>query len=541
MASWSWSAEKSVAPVERELFGASGLPSDAHPLLPFFIEHIVRLGADSLLESELFDHLLALESRSEIEGVLRQVSKLPFRALNSDCSDTHTDHLKLKISKQEIIATRAPLYCPVTIDFEIKPTHKKSVLVRQWGQQGPLNEVFSFVSRYLLTLQGKSVDLWNMVVFLQPNSRFRKIHLLEVGENPSIFYPILIDISEEHYHPDTEGRTSLTSSGGSSSLRSSSGSSSSPSSTHKKKKEVKLGKLPGSDAKRVARAYAWPVAQSEFSTTSPIEALGDHAVVALYGTLVICQYWHDTKQAGARHWTASYWKTMDWLNDHRHPKLAPRIASSPEDSKPYIIFDAPHTIDELLSSLPASHREFSRICQILMDVAEALAYLHNVGKAHGRISPWAVCHSTDLGTLLIDYATFDRSPPDFIDLSLSNPVQPTDAYLAPESIGASEFTTAADIFALGILIWRLFNDKPPRFTVGEIKSGTIPPSSDTNDFESSGMSSLFELCTNRDPSARPTAVECWNRLRSILNTQGSLPLPKTVPIVRRRLTSTIEH
>ena len=119
-------------------------------------------------------------------------------------------------------------------------------------------------------------------------------------------------------------------------------------------------------------------------------------------------------------------------------------------------------------------------------------------------------------------------------------MQPSDAYVAPEAIGTSEFLPSADVFAFGLLIWRLFNDKPPRTQVGEVRNGVIPSFCDTNEFETSGAADVVQDCTKKDPSQRPTSSECLERLKAILKKYGGAAT-KPHQVARRRIRSDSEN
>jgi len=93
-------------------------------------------------------------------------------------------------------------------------------------------------------------------------------------------------------------------------------------------------------------------------------------------------------------------------------------------------------------------------------------------------------------------------------------------WMAPETMQAKPFTSAADIFSLGVIIWELLSGKEPweharsaDIIRQEVLAGirlSIP-----NEVHP-GFQQLVQQCWNPDPSARPSAKTVFDQVSSIV-------------------------
>jgi len=114
-----------------------------------------------------------------------------------------------------------------------------------------------------------------------------------------------------------------------------------------------------------------------------------------------------------------------------------------------------------LRQLMASDGEMDivRACQILADVADALAYAHAVGVIHRDVKPanlivtrFGRCKVTDFGLAVnaisqVGFAGSGRAG--------------TPAYLAPELISGGEATPTSDVYSFAATSWHLLTGAPP--------------------------------------------------------------------------------
>ena len=221
--------------------------------------------------------------------------------------------------------------------------------------------------------------------------------------------------------------------------------------------------------------------------------------------------------------------TLAW--DHSH--LARLYETDYEDGTLYTVTDwlTGAALETRLKKAPLQPGEAA---QIVGQIASALAYLAARGEAHGDIrprqilgvdgskggnSPCARWVATD-GGLSGAYAAANLSLPD---------VQ-SDAvyYLAPERFSGSPASPQSDVYALGVVLYRMltgrvpFDGPAPLAIARRHKSDAPLRPGQWNARVSPELESLALALLVKNPSARPTAEEVLNALRT-----GVAPTPVT--------------
>jgi serine/threonine protein kinase len=155
----------------------------------------------------------------------------------------------------------------------------------------------------------------------------------------------------------------------------------------------------------------------------------------------------------------------------------------------------------------------SNLLPILLGVARALAELHSDGITHRDIKPSNVLLDAHLEPYLGDFG-FAR---EFSAEQLLMSTVGTPNYMAPEVITGS-YSNAVDVWSFGMLIWQA--------RTGRIPYGHLPNTEtvlkvlqdervklaldDTDPFHK-----LYEKCTQRDPTLRPTMAQVVDELLEI--------------------------
>lgn len=98
------------------------------------------------------------------------------------------------------------------------------------------------------------------------------------------------------------------------------------------------------------------------------------------------------------------------------------------------------------------------------------------------------------------------------ETGLTHKFSMTPAYAAPEQWRGETATTAADVYAFGVMAFELFEGKKPfRLNTDTLRAahlGTLPPSMSVG----SALESLVHECLAKNPGARPTSANLVTRL-----------------------------
>jgi eukaryotic-like serine/threonine-protein kinase len=176
---------------------------------------------------------------------------------------------------------------------------------------------------------------------------------------------------------------------------------------------------------------------------------------------------------------------------------------------PYVVMelvDGP-SLTDMLAGGPIDPVEAMRTCR---DVAAGLAAAHARGLVHRDVKPGNVIVTAD-GAKLVDFgisaAVGDRDEADEDGLMLGTP-----AYLAPERLGDGVVVPGSDVYALGLLLYRMLAGAPPwstQTTLQMLKAHAylpprpLPPIHGVPDV----VADLCLRCLAKDPDDRPSAAD----------------------------------
>ncbi|GBG27743.1 Mitochondrial dicarboxylate/tricarboxylate transporter DTC [Hondaea fermentalgiana] len=166
---------------------------------------------------------------------------------------------------------------------------------------------------------------------------------------------------------------------------------------------------------------------------------------------------------------------------------------------------------------------------VLRGIACGLEYLHGKLVVHRDLKPANVLLSRDLG--LVKLADFGLATQLEANSSIADTVSSvgTPAYMAPEVLQApARWTTRADIYAFGIVMWEVYHGKSPfEHSVHSISdletrvlSGERPIISDEVDVRL-WVVRLIEKCWEHDPQERPRASEILQTFEDRTNVRRS--------------------
>jgi eukaryotic-like serine/threonine-protein kinase len=191
-----------------------------------------------------------------------------------------------------------------------------------------------------------------------------------------------------------------------------------------------------------------------------------------------------------------------------HPNIAQVYDYGEADEggvpRPYVVMELVNgpTLQQRMASGPLPPRTVFRICG---EVAAALAAAHAEGLVHRDIK-MANIMVTTAGAKVVDFGIAAAVGP----VAPEEMLVGTPAYLAPERLTGDAVLAASDVYALGVLLYRLLADESPwsvESTTQMLKAHVyleptpLPPTPGVPP----AVAALITRCLRKNPQARPTA------------------------------------
>jgi len=192
----------------------------------------------------------------------------------------------------------------------------------------------------------------------------------------------------------------------------------------------------------------------------------------------------------------------------RHPGVVHAVESGTANGRPWFAMElAPGRTLRELAGLPVAHA-----VAVIAAAADAAAHLHGEGWLHGDINP---------SNLVVDITPASPAVV-LVDLGVARKVggggavRGTHAYMAPEQVRGEAWTTATDVFALGVVLWelvadaRLFHRGPTWLSQAAVVEDPVPALADP------ALDAIAQSALVKDPAQRlASASELAAQLRAI--------------------------
>jgi eukaryotic-like serine/threonine-protein kinase len=208
-----------------------------------------------------------------------------------------------------------------------------------------------------------------------------------------------------------------------------------------------------------------------------------------------------------------------------HPNVVQVYDSGEADGRPYIVMEyvEGETLADLLSRrgrLPPSEA-----VELALQVCSGLEHAHQAGLVHRDIKPQNLLIREDGTVKIVDFG-IARSARG-TRLTETGSVLGTAAYLAPEQAAGEEVTPAADVYAVGVVLYELLAGRTPhtaesltQFLVsGQTQS--IPELRELAPEVPAALEDVVMRCLARIPEYRPPSAGAL--AASLSATQGELP------------------
>ncbi|MGX6607141.1 serine/threonine protein kinase [Micromonosporaceae bacterium Da 78-11] len=166
------------------------------------------------------------------------------------------------------------------------------------------------------------------------------------------------------------------------------------------------------------------------------------------------------------------------------------------------------------------------VARLAAQVAAALAEAHELGVIHRDLKPDNILLQTEdgrLDTRLTDFgvARILSTP----SMTTPNAVVGTPHYMSPESFHGSSVSTAADIYALGVLIYEMVCGRPPydSDSIPDLMRRHLQGNPERRPGVPDELWDLILSCMQQKPRLRPSAAELLADLSDLARRLGKAP------------------
>jgi eukaryotic-like serine/threonine-protein kinase len=214
-------------------------------------------------------------------------------------------------------------------------------------------------------------------------------------------------------------------------------------------------------------------------------------------------------------------------------------AGATEDARPYIVMEYVEgvTLADLLRErgrLPATEA-----VGLAVQACHGLAHAHAAGLVHRDVKPQNLLLRPD-GTLKVADFGIARAA-ETTALTQAGTVLGTAAYLSPEQAAGEEVTSAADVYALGAVLYELLTGRPPyeldslADLAAKQAEGSITPVSELAQEVPRHVEDAVMRSLARNPAYRPASAEALASELSGEPATKVAPEPRRPAATRRRL------
>ena len=203
-----------------------------------------------------------------------------------------------------------------------------------------------------------------------------------------------------------------------------------------------------------------------------------------------------------------------------HPNIAQIYDFGESDDVPYVVMELVNgpTLQQRVSRGRIPPRTVFRICG---EVATALAVAHEDGLVHRdiKLANIMVTHS---GAKVVDFGIAAVAGP----ASPEDALLGTPAYLAPERLTGGTIAPASDVYALGVLLYRLLAGTAPwtvETTTQMLKAHVYQEPLPLPDLPGvpAEIAAMVTRCLAKDPALRPDAAEVAGLLGDAAEAAGT--------------------
>ena len=202
-----------------------------------------------------------------------------------------------------------------------------------------------------------------------------------------------------------------------------------------------------------------------------------------------------------------------------HPNIVQVFDVGEDSGRPFIVMEYVdgETLGETLRREGRLAPE--RVVEIAQQCCAGLACAHGAGLVHRDIKPQNLLVATDGAVKIADFGVARAL--DQTRLTLTGSIVGTARYLAPEHTGGEPVTSAADVYALGVVLYELLAGQPPHLgdSLPELliakRTEAVTPLRTLRPEIGAELDAAVLACLAVSPGDRPSARALANRLSSV--------------------------
>jgi hypothetical protein len=230
-------------------------------------------------------------------------------------------------------------------------------------------------------------------------------------------------------------------------------------------------------------------------------------------------------------------REVDAATRLRHPRCLRALALSRDERHVYVAY--PYVAGQTLrDAIRGGALDDWSAVEAGAQVLEALAHAHSKGVVHRDVKPANVMleDGDGVSVRLLDFGLAQLEHAD--TLTAVGDVPGTLAYIAPERLAGEEATGAADVWAVGVLLWEALAGRHPFWAVSPLETarrvehGAQPLAQLRPDLPQE-LCRAVDRMLSLDPRKRPPARQALNLLRTVEERRTERRRAATSPIVLR--------
>ncbi len=230
-------------------------------------------------------------------------------------------------------------------------------------------------------------------------------------------------------------------------------------------------------------------------------------------------------------------REVDAATRLRHPRCLRALALARDDRHVYVAY--PYVAGRTLrDALRAGAVDDWSAVEAGAQVLEALAHAHSQGVVHRDVKPANVMleEGDEVSVRLLDFGLAQLEHAD--TLTAVGDVPGTLAYIAPERLAGAEATGAADVWAVGVLLWEALAGRHPFWAVSPLETARrvgegAQPLAELRPDLPRELCRAVDRMLSVDPRKRPTAKQALSLLRAVEEGRTERRRARSSPAVLR--------